>query len=212
LTGGFVGGELITVSGPTGNGKTLLAQTFTKAFCESKQEPLWFSYEMPPEQLFKSFPELPYFFLPMELKHGDMTWFEDRCVENYEKHNGVVIIIDHLHFLVDMFRIKNPSLEIGACVRRLKRLAVEQGFIIFLLCHIHKIPEGTKASHHHIRDSSFVPQEADTILMIQRIASEDGRKNRATVTVDKCRATGVFDETVNVHRVGGYLREETLEP
>jgi hypothetical protein len=94
----------------------------------------------------------------------------------------------------------------------LSHITVENGFVIFLICHIHKIPEGTKASHHHIRDSSFVSQEADTVLMIQRIVSDDGRKNRAMLTVDKCRWSGIFGEVVNVHRVNGYLKEEALEP
>jgi replicative DNA helicase len=212
FTEGFREGELIIVSGPTGNGKTLLAQSLTAHFCGKDEEPLWFTFEVPPRQFLRSFPELPYFYMPGELKSGSMDWFEDRVIESFEKHQNKLIIIDNLHFLVDMFRIRNPSLEIGACVRRLKRFAVENGFVIFLICHIHKIPEGTKASHHHIRDSSFVSQEADTVLMIQRIVSDDGRKNRAMLTVDKCRWSGIFGEVVNVHRVNGYLKEAALEP
>lgn len=211
LTGGFREGELIVISGPTANGKTLLAQSLTQHFCGKDEGPLWFTFEVPPRQFLRAFPELPYFFMPGALRVGSVAWFEDRAVESFEKHQNRLIIIDHLHFLIDMFRIRNPSLEIGACVRRLKRFAVNEGFIIFLLCHIHKIPEGAKATHHHIRDSSFVSQEADTILMVQRIVSGDGRKNRAVLTIDKCRMTGIFGEKVNLHKVEGYLREETTE-
>ena len=44
---GFRGGELITISGPTKNGKTLLAQTFTVNFTKQYAFPLWFSFEVP---------------------------------------------------------------------------------------------------------------------------------------------------------------------
>jgi replicative DNA helicase len=211
MTKGFCSGNLIVVSGPTGNGKTLLAQTLTKRFSDKKQEPLWFSYELPPEQLLATFPELPYFLMPMELKHGSMDWFQDRCIESLEKHRNRIIIIDHLHYLIDMFRIKNPSLEIGACVRRLKRFAVQEGLIVFLICHIHKIQEGSSVRYHHIRDSSFVAQEADTVLMIQRLKPQNGAKNRAELRVEKCRKTGVMGEAFAVMKVGGYLVEEMPE-
>ncbi len=209
MTAGFCGGNLIIISGPTGNGKTLLAQTLTNYFAKKKHEPLWFSYELPPEELLSTFPELPYFLLPMELKHGSMDWFEERVIESFEKHRSRIIIVDHLHFLIDMFRLKNPSLEIGGCVRRLKRFAVREGFIVFLICHIHKIQEGASVRYHHIRDSSFVAQEADTVLMIQRLKPQNGAKNRAELRVEKCRKTGVMGEKFTVMKVGGYLVEET---
>jgi replicative DNA helicase len=211
LVRGFREGELVIISGPTGNGKTLIAQTLTAHFCGKDEEPLWFSFEVPPGQFLKSFPEIPYFFIPNELRAGSLDWFEDRCIESFEKHQNRIVLIDHLHFLIDMFRIKSPSLEIGACVRRLKRFAVNQGFLIFLICHIHKIPEKTKARLHHIRDSSFVSQEADTVLMIQRTLSRDGSKNSAELTVDKCRVTGAFNETVNLRKIDGYLKETLSE-
>jgi len=211
MTQGFFGGNLAVISGPTGHGKTLLAQSLTKEFSKKNQEPLWFSYELPPEEFLSSFPELPYFLLPMELKPGSMTWFEDRVIESFEKHRNRIVIIDHLHFLIDMFRIKNPSLEIGGCVRRLKRFAVKEGFVLFLICHIHKISEKAKVRHHHIRDSSFISQEADIILMIQRFKSENGAKNRAELRVEKCRKTGVMGESFSVAKVAGYIVEETGE-
>jgi archaellum biogenesis ATPase FlaH len=211
MTGGFCGGNLVIISGPTGNGKTLLAQTLTQRFCTKKKEPLWFSYELPPAELLNTFDALPYFLLPAQLQHGSMDWFEDRVIESLEKHRSRIVIIDHLHFLIDMFRIRNPSLEIGACVRRLKRFAVKEGLIVFLICHIHKIQEGASVRYHHIRDSSFVAQEADTVLMIQRLKPKQGVKNRAELRVEKCRKTGVMGEALTVMKAGGYLVEVTAE-
>jgi len=213
-TEGFREGELIVISGPTGQGKTLFAQTITAHITnrEDPQHPLWFSFEMPPKQFFRCFPSVPFFYMPQELKPYKWKWFEERCLENEAKHGGRVIITDHLHFLFEFFRTGSPSLEIGRLLRKLKRLAVDNNYIVFLIAHISKLPKGEKAGLHHIRDSSFIGQESDTVLMIQRIEDrKKGKKNRSCITVEKCRWTGVFGEQVYVNKVGGYLRELTDE-
>lgn len=46
VTDGFHSGQLIIVSGTTGQGKTTLCETFTKALIEQDIKPLWFSYEI----------------------------------------------------------------------------------------------------------------------------------------------------------------------
>jgi len=210
FTNGFREGELVVISGPTAEGKTLLAQTITHYITnrDKPHHPLWFSFEMPPKQFLRCFPSVPFFYMPLELKPYKWEWFVERCQENEVKHAGRVIIIDHLHFLLEFFKSGNPSLEIGRLVRKLKRLAVDNGYVVFLIAHIGKIAEGTKAALRHIRDSSFVSQEADTVLMIQRVLSKkEQEKNRAIITVDKCRWTGVFGEEVFVTKVDGFLRE-----
>jgi replicative DNA helicase len=44
---GFRDGELITISGKTKNGKTLLAQSLSAYFSKHNSPPLWFSFEVP---------------------------------------------------------------------------------------------------------------------------------------------------------------------
>ena len=204
-THGFREGELITVSGPTGEGKTTLLQTLTKAFCDGGQFPLWFSFEMPHGPFLRCFPELPFFYLPATLTPYDWKWFVKRCRENEAKNAGKIIMIDHLHFLMSFLQAKNPALEIGQLVRKLKRLAVDNGWIVFLVCHITKLGEGVKASMKNIRDSSFITQESDTVIMVQRTKAE----NEAVLTVDKCRWTGAFRKEITVKKMNGYLRELT---
>lgn len=201
---GFRGGELIVVSGPTGEGKTLLLQTFTERFAQKEEFPLWFSFEMPPRYFLKCFPSIPYFYLPTQLTPYNWQWFQDRVEENRQKHDGKIIIIDHLHFLLHFFQNNNPSLEIGRLVRNLKTLAVRDGYIIFLIAHIGKINDGEQATMRKIRDCSFITQEADTVLMIQRLKD---KPQQAVLTVDKARLTGVFGKSIDVHKTGGYLRE-----
>ena len=202
-TRGFRAGELVTVAGPTGEGKTKMCQTLTKAFSDSQHFPLWFSFEMPAAPFLRCFPSVPFFYMPAELKAYNWKWFVERCRENEAKNAGKIVIIDHLHFLMDFLRTNNPALEIGQIVRGLKRLAVDHGWIIFLICHITKIAEGVKATMRHIKDSSAITQESDSVIMVQRTKAD----NEAILTVDKCRWTGFRGKEVQVKLIDGYLRE-----
>jgi replicative DNA helicase len=211
LTEGFEAGELCVIAGPTGQGKTLLAQTITKYLCGKKQFPMWLSFEMPPRQFLESFPIVPYFYMPQELKAYDLKWLRDRCWENEVKHGGQVVIIDHLHFLLHKFNEGNPALQIGRLVAAVKDLARTNGYVIFLLAHTAKIAEGQHARLRDIRDSGLIACEADDVLIIQRIIDQEKQENQAFVTVDKCRKTGVFGKQVKVQKIGGYLQELVFE-
>jgi len=203
---GFREGEMIVISGPTKSGKTLLSQSLTYAFAQSNIECLWFSYEMPARQFIESFPEdmFPKFFLPQEIHAQNIDWFEERTLEAWQKYNCRVVFVDHLHFLFDMAKIRSPSLDIGAYVRRIKRFAVKNKLIVFLLTHITKISPDEKLSYSKIRDSSFVPQEADSVFMIRR----EKHKNHAELSIEFHRRTGVICKTIPLVKRGGYLWEE----
>ncbi len=97
-----------------------------------------------------------------------------------------------------------PGLEIGAIVRRIKRFAVENDFIIFLLAHIKK-NEGEDLSYRDLRDSSFIAQDSDTVIMIKRTPKEG--INVAKARVEFHRRTGVMEWVVTLEKQHGYLRE-----
>jgi replicative DNA helicase len=204
-TEGFRDGELIVISGPTKNGKTLLAQTLTVNFIKQQEFPLWFSFEVPPRQFLEQFPELLLFYMSARLKAHDLQWVEDRILESFLKNRTRVIFIDHLHFLFDIARTKSPSIEIGTVVRRLKTLAVQGGFVVFLLCHTRKGSSEEDPSYESIRDSSFISQEADCVLMIRRCPKVG--PNAAKLSVEFHRRTGVFQIMIDVFKVNGLLQE-----
>lgn len=201
---GFRDGELIVISGPTKMGKTLLAQSFTFNFSKQKEYPGWFSYEVPARQFLDQFSSLPLFYLPQKNKAQDFNWLQERCLEAYFKYNTRVFFIDHLHYLIDMARIKNPSLDIGTIVRRIKRFAVDNDFVIFLLAHIGK-NESEDLSYRDLRDSSFISQESDCVIMIKRTPKEG--QNTARARVEFHRRTGVMERIVNLEKKNGYLCE-----
>lgn len=203
-TDGFQDGELVIISGPTKHGKTLLAQTLTVAFVKQKQYPCWFTYEVPARQFLSQFPILPLFYLPAKNQAQNFDWFMERCMEAFFKYHARIFFVDHLHFLVDMARVNNPSLEIGAIVRRLKRFAVDNDFIIFLLCHIKKA-ESDDISYRDLRDSSFIAQDSDTVIMVKRTPKEGMASAKARVEFH--RRTGIMEWVVNLEKRDGYLRE-----
>lgn len=204
---GFTDGELIIISGPTKMGKTLLAQTFTVNFFKQKEYACWFSYEVPARQFLAQFPDLPLFYMPKINKAQDFNWFMERCLEAFFKYHCRIFFIDHLHYLIDMARVRNPSLDIGTIVRRIKRFAVENDFVIFLLCHVGK-NTGDDLSHKDLRDSSFIAQESDCVIMIKR-TPEDGQ-TLARARVEFHRRTGIMEHVVYLEKKNGLLYE-TIE-
>jgi len=201
---GFRDGELITISGKTKNGKTLLAQSLTYHFTEKHYQPLWFSFEVPPKQFLSQFAKTPFIYMPGKLKAHMMDWIEERIMESFIKYNTRIVFIDHLHYLFDIQKSRNPSLDIGAIIRRLKGIAVNNEFVIFLLCHTSKAKDENE-SYESIRDSSFVAQESDCVIMVKRTPEEGDTYARARVEFH--RRTGVMEKVVFLMKEGSYLVE-----
>ena len=204
---GFRDGELIVISGPTKNGKTLLAQSLTVNFCKQNNFPLWFTFEVPARQFLGQFKDpLPLIYMPQKLKPRAMDWFEDRVFESFEKYHTRIIFIDHLHYLVDLARQKQMSIEIGTIIRRLKTLAVNGNFVIFLLCHTTKGKQDGTLSYESIRDSSFISQESDAVIIIKRTPLNG--ENTASARVEFHRRTGVLERVVDLVKINGLLYED----
>jgi len=202
LLEGFESGELIAISGPRKSGKTLFAQSLTVNFLPTKS--LWFSYELTLKQFLRTFPELPLFISPLKLKAYSLPWLKERILEAIFKHSVGVVFIDHLHFLFDLVRTKNTSLEIGQVVRFLKSIAIEHNLIIFLLCHMRKVDLTSEPTDADVRDSSLISSESDTGIILWRLVDTE---NQAMVKVAYSRRTGVLDKTFKVAKTNGLLRE-----
>lgn len=202
----FEGGELTTISGPTGNGKTLCAQTLTAAFSAQERNCLWFTYEVPAYQFLRQFgADIPYFFMPKMLSGNSMTWIEDKIIEAKCKYGLDVVFVDHLHFLVDMNSRNNMSLEIGNIMRQLKKIAIKHNISFFLLAHTAKAKPDEELDNNSIRDSSFVAQESDNVFFIWRVFSNGEAGDRAVLKITKNRRMGIMNAKVNLKKDGCYL-------
>lgn len=209
---GFQEGELVIISGPPKAGKTLLAQSLTYAFSQNDIDSLWFSYEVPTRQFIDSFPidMFPKFFLPREIHANRIDWFEERSLEAWQKYRNRVVFIDHLHFLFDMARIRHPSLEIGAYIRRIKRFAILHGLVVFLIWHLTKVDPGADITYNNLRDSSFAAQESDSIFLIRRLLNDEGEAgDEAELKIAFHRRTGIMGKRIDLMKRAGYLWEKT---
>lgn len=203
-------GELYAISGFTKNGKTLLAQTMSVNFAAQGEIPLWFTFEVPERQFINQFPNTPDIFMPLQLKPKDMRWVYERIMEALIKYGTRIVFIDHLHYLFDMGRSRNPSLEIGELIRTLKTWTVQHELIIFLLCHTQQPKKDDSGlGYEKIRDSSFVAQESDSVFMIARTPTEED-KSLAQMRVEFHRRSGCMKEVINLTK-NGYWLFETAE-
>lgn len=218
--GGFEGGELIVISGPTKNGKSLLGQTLTSRFHDEGINALWFSFEVPVRQFLKQLPETCEFYLPSQLVPYKPEWLDDRILESKLKHNSRAVFIDHLHFLIDIERAGrgNFSLDIGTVVRKLKRMAIRYNVVVFLMAHATKgldasgLPRDLEASD--VRDSSFIAQEADSTWIIQRMRSKEDKTlytHNAVLKICNHRRTGVMGEKIYLTKPEGRSLFEPLD-
>jgi replicative DNA helicase len=219
---GFEPGELIVVSGPTAMGKTTLCQTIIRNLNRAGKRSLFFSYEVTPAKMIQMHldPE-NCVYLPLEHKAMDLSWLRERTMEAIEKYAISAVFIDHLHYVIDMRSQYQMSLEIGATMRYLKRdIALSLNMPVFIVCHAAKVPLDREPSIHDLRDSSFVGQEADTVLIVFRRLDKDlfGKPQKtmlqglATVKVDKARRSGVMGVKIKVKKENHELIESKYEP
>lgn len=178
ITEGFRPGELVVLSGPTGNGKTSLMQSLTHAFTEQAIKCLWFSFEVGPLDFAKKIGQTPAeFYIPKKMKESNLKWLKERSLEGMAKFGCRVIFIDHLHYLLSMKELANmsTSLVIGGVMRELKKFAVSTESIIFLSTHLSKTKLENVPDIDDLRDSSFIGQESDFVLMIWRVLAGEKR-------------------------------------
>ena len=122
LGGGFEAGELIVVTGPTGEGKTTLLMSITKNMAEKETNSVWFTLEVTPRQFLQKLmkasdaenPKLPLFYIPRagvedvdedytkkweqehRRKYEMIDWIEDRIIEakvKVEKENKQLKVV-----------------------------------------------------------------------------------------------------------------------
>ena len=199
MSGGFEDGRLYILSAPTKNGKTVMAQTFMYNLARKGDASMIFSYEMGWREIVQKFidmdtcmgfsepTELP-LYMPMELHRGggelQYQWLFEAIAKAKEEKNIKLAVIDHLHFLLPLKDFNNPSFIIGGIVREIKRIAVSLSVPIILIAHIAKIKDDKKPDLSDIRDSSFISQEADVVMMMYRIKNESEKKKVTDESVE----------------------------
>lgn len=195
ILGGFRLQQLIVVSAPTKSGKTSWCMDLTSRLKTHK--PLWMPFEEGAEELIEKYLERdlepPLFATPKVMKGNTLDWLEMRLIESIVKYGTDIMIIDHLHFIVP-FSEERQDLRIGQVMRDLKAMAKKWNVVIVLIAHLKKTRVDSQPTLEEIRDSSFVAQEADTVILLWREQFKERGQliitNNVNVSVQANRRTG----------------------
>lgn len=187
ILNGVEPGEMIIVSGPTGEGKTTLLMSITKNMAEQNITSLWFTLEVTPRSFIQKMKKgcgdnMPLFYMPNRNTDNQLDWIEKRIIEAKVKQDVKVVFIDHIHQMFSLHKANGGSisLEIGDMTGRIKQMAIDHHLIIFLIAHTRDNADKPNAEprKEEIRDSGLISRLADAILMVWRIKNGDYEKSR----------------------------------
>jgi len=200
---GFRSNQLIVIGSAPKSGKTQFAvELANRIERNSGQKCTMFLFEeTAPEVLYKykkKGRQLPSFYTPGGMIDYNIDSVYRKMIEAWAKHDSRVFFIDHLHFLLDM-KAMRLDLSIKEVMQELKRFAKLHGFTIFLITHLKmgnfKEPPGVDA----IRDSSFIAQYADTVLMLWRetVAAGEGKHSNLITQTNNMLVNVALNRKIN---------------
>lgn len=207
---GFRKNQLIVLAAPTKSGKT----QFCVELCSrlNTTQPVFIPFEESAREIVQKFHDRneqpPLFYTPKNITGNTLNWIEKKIVEGKVKYNSTLFFIDHLHFIVP-FTSDRLDTRIGQTMRKLKSLAKAHNVIIVLVAHLKKTNMQVSPTLEDLRDSSFVAQEADTVLMMWRQAKrEHGQMvitNNTMISVQANRRTGSTGNVKLTFKDGHYV-------
>lgn len=192
---GFRENQLIVLAAPTKSGKTQF--TVELAIRLKETNPVFIPFEESAEELVQKFvdrkEEPPLFYTPKTITGNTVSWIEKKVVEGKVKHDSKIFFVDHLHFIVP-FSSDRLDTRIGQTMRELKSIAKAHNVIIVIVAHLKKTNMQVSPTLEDLRDSSFIAQEADTVMMMWRQAKRESGQmvvtNNTIISIQANRRTG----------------------
>lgn len=219
LLGGFSTGDLITIAGKSGVGKSSLILDWSVTLASRQKDKeglptLWFSYEILARPLWDKFTKVGAnsdtpIFLPSYNESGNSEWVTEMIMQGIKEKGIKVVAIDHLGFLTPpKGNYSNGADAITHTVRMLKRLAVSQGLIIMLPVHVRKTNK-REMDQDDVSDSKGIVNESDALFFIDRMKGINGlATEQAKVWLSKNRKTGTNISAIFDFKFGRYFYNE----
>lgn len=193
ILSGVQPGEMVIVSGPTGEGKTTLLMSITRNMAAAGVPSLWFTLEVTPRAFIQKIKKgcgdtMPLFYMPNRNTDNQLEWLEQRIIEAKVKHDPKVVFIDHVHQIFSLHRANSGSLslEIGDMVGKIKQMAIDHHLVIFLIAHTRDNAEKPNAEprKEEIRDSGLISRLADAIVLVWRVKNGEQDKDRRPANLE----------------------------
>lgn len=212
LTLGFVPGEITVVAGPTSNGKTALAVNMTARMIQQGMTVLFVTLEMTRPQLtsrmmyavddFEDFAAQLAF-----QKVDELNWRSiDGLIASAVRQLDIqIVVIDHLHYFSR--ELDRLAEDIGRITKELKKNAMRHKIPIILISHVRKTGKGEMATMEDLRGSSYIAQDADIVLMVNR---KTQYPNQIAIVCEKNRNRGIAgDGATGLHWYKTKITEDT---
>jgi replicative DNA helicase len=176
---------------------------------------LWFPFEESVEELLQKYldreQEPPLFWIPGVMRGDRLEWLEKKIIEGRAKFDTRVIFIDHLHFIVPLSS-ERLDIRIGHTMRELKRMAKSWCVLIFIVAHMKQPRMLEQPTIDEIRDSSFIAQESDSVLMLwrktQKVKGVVEITNEVNLSVQANRRTGKTGNVKLIFSNGKFLEQD----
>ncbi|NDD85111.1 hypothetical protein EBZ38_12675 [bacterium] len=222
LIGSFLPGELWTIGGDTGHGKSLFAMNVAQNVYDKYQEPVLFiNLELTVEQAVQRFYNLSgddhdYAGIMVQTS-PDVDYKDVDTLISKAKDEGVrLVVVDHLHFF-DGAIGDNAASSITRLMRHFKKCAVKYEMPVIMLSHVTpqtKITkdglETVKPDLHSFKNSKSIEQLSDMVGFVWR---EQDDTNRVEFYIRKNRSRPLIKDSIYFTQKGWVLEEDkTWQP
>lgn len=179
--GSLLPGELFTIGGDTGHGKSLLAMNMAQNAYALYQKPvLMVNLELTRNQAVERFYHLSgadHDYAGIMVQRASAVSYRDIDIimKKAKDEGACLVIIDHLHFFSRS--ADNATQELSRIMKHFKECAVENNLPVILLSHVTPTrvmtPDGRvkkthKPSLHNFKGSSSIEQDSDMVGFVWR--------------------------------------------
>ena len=225
LIGGIRPGDLVVISGQSGEGKSTIAQSITANITELGIPVVFFTYEVLVSEMWEKFQDMQVkapglIFTPKKHSNNKVTWVHEK-IKEAKKYGCKVVVIDHLEFLTSEMKDKNVnqnySNKVSDIIKAVKNMALVEEIPIILLFHLRKINQG-RPTLNDAKDSISIIQLADVGMIIERnrnpsgVAGSEFYLPTSTLSLQKNRRKGGKTCYVNIGMLQGRLVEVNYTP